>query len=122
MPYSKANPPPIMAEPPGSLETLTETAGYMPAKIRIENLINAGARLDQYRREAYDFGPDSTENDEETFQAPERSYGFDPSDGSIIEHNLKTRLQERSRQRSATRQPTVPEMTLATPPDAPKEA
>jgi len=111
-----------MAEPPGSKETLTETAGYMPAKIRIENLIQAGIRLDNYRKEAYDFGENSTDNDEETFQAPERSYGFDPADGSIIQNNLKNRLSERSRQREASKQPTGPEMTVATPPDAPKQA
>lgn len=110
-----------MAEPPGSRETLTETAGYMPAKVRIENLIQAGIRLDNYRKEAYDFTADSTDADEEAFSAPERSYGFDPSDASIIEASIKKRLASRSEERARSKVAKPEPVTLATPPEAPKQ-
>ena len=41
-------------ERPGEInsgENLVERAGYIPAKIQIENLINAGIRLKEHRAE-----------------------------------------------------------------------
>ena len=39
-------------------EQITETAGYIPADIQIQDMIAAGMRLGEYRREMYDFGAD----------------------------------------------------------------
>lgn len=35
---------------------LVETEGYLPADVQIMDMISAGIRLGEYRREAYDFG------------------------------------------------------------------
>lgn len=42
----------------GGGEILVETAGYVPSDVRIREFIEAGVRLAEYRREAYDFGED----------------------------------------------------------------
>lgn len=48
---------------PASDEQVTDTSGYIPPMIQIENMINAGQRLNDYRRELYDF-PDGEVDDE----------------------------------------------------------
>ena len=65
---------PLVLEEGGG-EILVETAGYVPADIRIREFIQAGERLAEYRREAYDFGPDD-EVDMEAFD-PLRSKAVD---------------------------------------------
>jgi len=55
---------PLVLEAGGG-EILVETAGYVPADIRIKEFIEAGIRLADYRREAYDFGPDDEPDMEE---------------------------------------------------------
>lgn len=39
-------------------EEIVEKEGYIPADIQIKNMIDAGVRLGEYRREAYDYGAD----------------------------------------------------------------
>ena len=41
-------------------EIKVETAGYIPAQKRIENLINAGQRLKEFRESQFDF-PDENQ-------------------------------------------------------------
>ena len=48
---------PLVLEEGGG-EVLVETAGYVPADVRIREFIEAGIRLGEYRKEAYDFGAD----------------------------------------------------------------
>jgi hypothetical protein len=59
---------------------ITETAGYVPAKVQIENLINAGLRLAEYRKEQYDFGAD--EPDDDSFADPTRAPNYDLADAT----------------------------------------
>ena len=66
---------------------IVETAGYIPAKIQIENMILAGQRLSDYRREMYDFGYD--EPDDETFDDPTRHPNFDMADASAYMRRLR---------------------------------
>lgn len=115
--YSRLNPPREYMERPGSILTLTETAGYMPTKIRIENLINAGVRLDNYRREAYDFAPGEEATD---YTDPTRRQGFDPADGSEMERNIKKRQEERAQILKAIREEAAREKPAAVPPEEPK--
>lgn len=69
----------------------TERAGYIPAKARIENLMLAGQRLVNYRKELYDF-QDGEEIDE-SFYDPTRSKGFDLADGTQLGMQAKARLE-----------------------------
>lgn len=39
-------------------EQITEMAGYIPADVQIEDMLAAGMRLGEYRREMYDFSAD----------------------------------------------------------------
>lgn len=94
-PHNQSNFPKIKEPIDGEL--LTEVAGYIPANIRIENIINAGERLRQARAEMYDFGP----NDEidEDFQDPTRSKSFDLADASVLKENLDMRYREIQKQK-----------------------
>ena len=58
--------------------TLVERAGYIPAQQRIENLMLAGQRLAQARKEMYDF-PDG--KIDLNFIDPTRSKNYDLADG-----------------------------------------
>ena len=58
--------------------TLVERAGYIPAQQRIENLMLAGQRLVQARKELYDF-PDG--KIDLNFTDPTRSKNYDLADG-----------------------------------------
>jgi len=58
---------------------LVETAGYIPAKIQIENMMIAGFRLDQARKLKYDY--ESQNEQMEAYQMdPTRRPGYDPAD------------------------------------------
>ena len=59
-----------------------ETQGYIPADVQIMRMIDAGRRLDNFRRENFDFG--SEEEVEDDFIDPTRSPGFDMSDASQL--------------------------------------
>ena len=81
-------------ERPGEInsgENLVERAGYIPAKIQIENLIQAGIRLKEHRAEMYDFK--SLAEIDLDFHDPTRSKNFDIADAfqlrTALEHRLK---------------------------------
>lgn len=76
----------------GGGESLVETSGYIPANIQIEDMINAGIRLNQSRAEKYDF--DSLEADDGEFIDPTRSLGFDMADASRINREVNARLRK----------------------------
>jgi len=68
-------------------KNLVEKAGYIPAQTRIENMILAGQRLVEHRKEMYDFsdGKDIDEN----YIDPTRSKNFDMADAFQIQQNLE---------------------------------
>lgn len=72
-------------------ETMTERAGYIPPKIQIEQMILAGVRLDQQRKDLYDFTED--QEDDGTFMDPTREPGYDLADASVqakqVEDNIR---------------------------------
>jgi len=74
--------------------TITESAGYIPPKKQIENLINAGKRLQAWRKEMYDF-PDS-ENVDDAFEDPTRGPGFDLADASREASAVNARLRSQA--------------------------
>lgn len=73
-----------------SNEIIVEKAGYVTAKQRIEDMINAGRRLVDHRKANYDF----KENEEidENFDDPTRSPGFDPADASSIMQEIDAKM------------------------------
>ena len=77
---------------PGGGEKLVETQGYIPADIQIEQMLSAGIRLDEYRKEKYDFGPDEEVPDD--FIDPTRNKGFDLADGSLLAKGVVNRLED----------------------------
>lgn len=79
--------------------TIVERAGYISAQKRIENMILAGQRLVEYRKQQFDF--DGNEIDED-FQDPTRNPNFDMADAS----QMQIALQERFKQ--AKKKPVEP--------------
>ena len=73
-------------------ERLVETAGYIPAQVRIENMMLAGRRLAEARKELYDF-PAGVEPDE-SLSDPTRSPNFDLADASAIQMAAESRLRQ----------------------------
>jgi len=67
-------------------ELITETAGYRPAQIRIEEMIMAGQRLDLGRAAQFDFSNIDPDDD---FYDPTRSKGFDMADAFQIQEQIK---------------------------------
>lgn len=69
-----------------------EKAGYVPAKVKIENLINAGQNLQQYRREQYDIGYGEKIDDNIAID-PTRK-GLDLAEASEIANEVDYRLKQ----------------------------
>ena len=74
-------------------KNLVEKAGYIPAQARIENMILAGQRLVEHRKEMYDFsdGKDIDEN----FTDPTRSKNYDMSDAFIMSEVIKNNIKQK---------------------------
>lgn len=71
-------------------ELLLEKAGYITAQQKIENLINAGARLIQARKDAYDF-PDG--KIDKTYDDPTRKKNFDMAEAFQLREATRHRLE-----------------------------
>ena len=77
----------------------TEQAGYIPPQIQIENMILAGERLNQSRKEQYDFAS-ADEIDEDAYD-PTRSGNFDLADASQASLRIQDSLLEQEAARKA---------------------
>lgn len=77
-------------------ELITETAGYLPAKRQIENLMSAGQRLQACRREQFDF-----DGNEQIGYDPTRQPNYDMADASMSLTALWERERERKEQAKA---------------------
>lgn len=73
-----------------------ETAGYIPAQKQIENMIAAGRRLQDYRREQFDFNPG--EEIDEDFYDPTRNKNFDMADGFQMQENIINSMRAKASQ------------------------
>lgn len=78
---------PSMPEQHGGVSK-TETAGYVPPKKIIENMITAGMRLKAFRQENYDLAEGEDDVD---FDDPTRTPGFDMADASQLQLELQAR-------------------------------
>ncbi len=73
-------------------EILTETAGYIPPKIKIEQLILAGKQLKEFRSHQFDF-PDGSEIDE-SYNDVTRKKNLDLAEASMLLQQSKDSLNE----------------------------
>lgn len=73
---------------------IVETAGYIPAKVQVEQMIMAGRKLAEYRKEMYDFGPDEPDDG---YVDPTRSPNYDMADA----HQDAMRVADRVRRKKA---------------------
>lgn len=69
-------------------DKLTESKGFIPAKRRIENLLQAGQMLEKARKELYDF-PDG--KDDGGLVSPDRYPGYDRVDADAALAALKAK-------------------------------
>ena len=72
----------------------TEQAGYIPPQTQIENMILAGERLNQTRKEMYDFSS-ADEIDEDAFD-PTRRGNFDLADASQMAMETEMSLRDQA--------------------------
>jgi len=79
-------------------EILTEVAGYISAKQRIENLLFAGQRLLQSRSEMYDYTGEPPEDDQ---LDPSRSPNFDLADATQNLLNVEARAKQKQRNKAS---------------------
>lgn len=84
--------------------TLVERAGYISAQVRIENLMLAGQRLVQARKEMYDF-PDG--KIDLNFTDPTRSKNYDLADG--FQDSLKVAAKLKAQKEAAKASQTAQE-------------
>nr|WAE43495.1 MAG: hypothetical protein [Microviridae sp.] len=87
--YDQFTTPPVLIPEVNKEPSMVETAGYISSQQQIENLINAGQRLDDYRKMQYD--SDQEGYDEDTSFDVTRSANFDMADASQLSLNLKAK-------------------------------
>ena len=78
-------------------ESKTEQTGWLPPQLQVQRLVDAGQRLDDYRKFVYDFQnmdeiPDS---EVEQYIDPTRESDFDLSDITRIKREIRIREKER---------------------------
>lgn len=98
--------PPEVDFEKNSGEKKVEKAGYMPAEVQIFQMIQAGQRLGEARKEMFDFAP-GQEVDEDVFD-PTRSPGFDMADASQINLNLQDKFNKPAPQNEPGLAPETP--------------
>jgi len=81
---------------------IVEASGYIPTKVQVENMLIAGQRLNEYRREQYDFTGDSDIPDDVT-PDPTRSPEFDLADATRIGRAANERLNKANKEIEASK-------------------
>lgn len=87
--YSQANRPPHDHEPGGG-KSIVETAGYIPTKVRIEQFVLAGQRLDDFRKQQfpgkmYDFEGENIDYD---YEDPTRRKDFNEMEAKDLQRSV----------------------------------
>lgn len=91
-------------------EVLTEQAGYVPADVKILNMIEAGERLREYRL-GYEFEDENSVPDD--YFDPTRDPGFDMADASAMSAETLQRMAKSQKKTEDTATPEPPK-TLVT--------
>lgn len=79
---------------------IVEVGGYIPAKDRIESLINAGRRLETYRIENYHFK--AGEAVDENFSDPTTRKDFDVFEAKALEEKLNENFSQKMAEKTAS--------------------
>lgn len=74
-------------------ESIVDPSGYISPKQRIQNLIRAGERLEEFRREQYDY--EHGEEDDGEWLDPMRTPGLDLADISRIQSHALDRIRRK---------------------------
>lgn len=80
-------PPVVMEENDG--KSIVEMAGYIPAHIQIQQMMEAGERLNRSRRDQYDY---ASEEEDDGRIDPTRDSNFDLSDASRILNDVDSKI------------------------------
>lgn len=88
--------PERQAEVPGT-QRIVETAGFRTTKQQVNEYLNAGRRLGDYRRMTYDFeDPDKVDEDYEDIT---RTPGYDPADATADLRTAEENLRESAKKK-----------------------
>ena len=98
-------------------EILVETAGYVSAEKRITNLMLAGQRLADYRKNLYDF--EHNQELDESFSDPTRAKNYDLADAFQDELSLHERLSKAGVKVTEPSAPPLESKPVSEPPDKP---
>lgn len=90
--FTQFHRPPYAAEE-NSGELITETEGYVPANILIENMIAAGQRLDYERSDYYQYGPNE-EVPDDAYDPFTKPGGLDPAEADALIRSFNGRIAE----------------------------
>lgn len=96
-------------------DAIVETAGYRSAEVQISEMLNAGQRLVDYRKQRYEFGGDEVVPPD--YEDPTRRPGFDMADASMLEKVARDRIKEQQEVKKLP--PSDPEPKVE---EKPKEA
>lgn len=97
--YSLINPAPIKGEINDG-KTITEIAGYLTLEQQVTTLVNAGIRLDNFRKGRYDVElKDSDFDDDDLPLDITRNPGFDHADAAIVMNQLESEFQSKRKQK-----------------------
>lgn len=75
----------------GGGPSIVEVSGYIPTKIQVENMLIAGQRLNEYRREQYDYSEGDSVPDD-IVPDPTRNPEFDLADATRLGRAATERL------------------------------
>lgn len=82
---------------PGGGKRITEQAGYIPIQVQVRNMLVAGERLNEYRKEQFDFGP-GEEVPSDVSPDITRSPYFDLADATQIGRAAEERLADQAKE------------------------
>lgn len=70
---------------------IVEASGYIPTKVQVENMMIAGQRLNDYRREQYDYSEGDSVPDD-VVPDPTRNPEFDLADATRLGREANARI------------------------------
>lgn len=83
-------------------ELITEQAGYVPPAVQINQYIQAGQRLDAFKKGVFEFTTDKEVPDD--YIDPTRIQGFDLADASAMTLDVKNRLKAQALEAKAKKE------------------
>lgn len=92
--YSHRSPPPQTFEV-NCGEKIVDASGYVPTKVRVQNMIRAGKELLDFRKLHYDYG--ENDPDDGLWMDPLRAPGLDLSDVSALQGRALSNLREQAK-------------------------